>query len=65
MRILDEIKERRLLSRRIGEFGGREGAAPCLLLWPPPSLAADQLIGHDRVHQNVVRFGWDRVEQLK
>ena len=60
MLILDEIKERRLLSRRISDFG-----APCLLLWSPPSLAADQLIGHNRVHQNVVRFGRDRIEQLK
>jgi hypothetical protein len=65
MRIFDEIKERRLLSRRIGEFSGREAAAPCLLLWPPLSPAADQLIGHDRIHQNVVRFGGDRFEQLK
>jgi len=27
MRILNEIKEQRLLSRRIGDFGGLEAAA--------------------------------------
>jgi hypothetical protein len=41
MRIPNEIKERRLLSRRIGDFGGWEAAAPWFAVVAVASVVAD------------------------